>query len=94
MDKQNAYTVIVVAPDGSKTESSGGSMVCVIQERAGHDSRMQMNLHSVVSGKEQDLLDMVLHLIESIELKGCDNFGATVQRKLKDQAHYTGYIRA
>jgi hypothetical protein len=94
MDKQNSYTVIVVAPDGSKTEASGGSMVCVIQERAGRDSTMQMNLHSVVSGKEQDLLDMILHLIESIELKGCDNFGATVQRKLKDQAHYTGYIRA
>jgi len=94
MDKPKAYKVIVVAPDGTTTEASGSSVVCVIQERSERGNAVKLDLHSMITGPEQDYLDMVLHLIESIELKGCDNFVAAVQRKLKDDVFYSGYIRA
>jgi hypothetical protein len=93
MDAKDAYKVVVITPDGTKTEASGRSMLCVVRSSATRGDVAQQDLQTLISGKEEDLLAMVLHMIESIELKGCDNFGATVQKKLKEEAHYTGYIR-
>ena len=94
MDAKDRYKVVVVTPDGTRTEASGGSMLCVVQERGGKRDLVQENVQTLISGRDEDLLDMVLQIIECIELRGSDNFGATVLQKLKQQAHYTGYIRA
>ncbi len=83
MDAQDRYKVVVVTPDGTRTEASGGSMLCVVRESGGKGDLVQEHVQTLISGKDEDLLDMVLHIIEYIELRGCDNFGATVQRKLK-----------
>jgi hypothetical protein len=94
MAATDAYKVIVVKPDGSRTEASGGSMLCVVRKSGDEGDLVQQSVDTLISGKQEDLLDMVLHVIEFIELRGCDNFGAIVQKKLKEEAHYTGYIRA
>ena len=94
MEAQDRYKVVVVTPNGTRTEASGGSMLCVVRENGGKGEMFHEDVQTLISGKDEDLLDMVLHIIEYIELRGCDNFGATVQKKLKEQAHYTGYIRA
>jgi len=93
MDAQDAFKVVVVTPDGTRTEASGGSMLCVVRESGGKGSLVQHHTQTLISGKDEDLLDMVLHIIEYIELRGCDNFSTTVQKKLKEHAHYSGYIR-
>ena len=94
MEAQDRYKVVVVTPNGTRTEASGGSMLCVVRENGAKGEMLHEDVQTLISGKDEDLLDMVLHIIEYIELRGCDNFGATVQKKLKEQAHYTGYIRA